>query len=275
MEHRWSIDPTRLGFAARGGGNLVIPLVAELAAAVRDRHGAAIAAHLHTGATSQDIHDTATALVLRRSTDRVTAGLDEIIGALRDLAAAHLDTVCVARTLSQQALPTRFGLVAAEWGWALLAGQGAVGRRGAAVFAVRGGRHTGVGRATAPMTCWRRTPTGPGCRPPRPPGTRSGRPYLRLAAALAEMGQAVGKVAGDLVLLGQTEIGETWEAERPPRGRVVVGDAAQAQSGRRGADPRGRPALGRTRHAAAHARRPTSINGPPARGTPSGRRCAT
>ncbi|WP_327580515.1 lyase family protein [Nonomuraea sp. NBC_00507] len=99
---------------ARSGGNPVIPLVVDLREAAEP-----FGAYVHRGATSQDIVDTAIMLVAYRTLGAVLADLDRVVAALGRLAAGHRDTLMAARTLTQQAVPTTFGLKAA--GWRLLA----------------------------------------------------------------------------------------------------------------------------------------------------------
>ncbi|GAA2213590.1 hypothetical protein GCM10009850_090530 [Nonomuraea monospora] len=96
---------------ARSGGNPVIPLVQDLRDAVGLPHGE----YVHRGATSQDILDTALMLVAHRTLAPVLADLDRVIDGLTALASAHRDTPMAARTLTQQAVPTTFGLKAAGW----------------------------------------------------------------------------------------------------------------------------------------------------------------
>ncbi|MEW9549021.1 lyase family protein [Nonomuraea sp. NPDC050783] len=105
-----AFDLPGLAARARSGGNPVIPLVEDLRAAAGP-HGA----YVHRGATSQDIVDTALMLVAHRTLGPVLADLDRVAAALAGLAGAHRDTVMAARTLTQQAVPTTFGLKAAGW----------------------------------------------------------------------------------------------------------------------------------------------------------------
>ncbi|MEV4946400.1 lyase family protein [Streptomyces sp. NPDC053755] len=104
-------DVRDLALRARGGGNPVIPLVADLTAAVPGEWRP----YVHRGATSQDIMDTATMLVAARTLGPVLADLDRTARALAVLAAAHRDTAMPARTLTQHAVPTTFGLKVAGW----------------------------------------------------------------------------------------------------------------------------------------------------------------
>ena len=112
-------DAGRLDLAAiaaegRGGGNPVIPLVRHLgAAAERERAGASD--HIHVGATSQDILDTAAVVIATRVIAEVGAQLAALAGTLAALADGNRGTVMAARTLGQQASPTSFGFVAAGW----------------------------------------------------------------------------------------------------------------------------------------------------------------
>ena len=105
------VDLTAVAERARGGGNPVIPLLSELTAAVDP----AASGYVHSGATSQDIVDTALMLVSRRALRVIGADLDRTAAALGRLAAAHRDTPAVGRTLTQHAVPTTFGLRAAGW----------------------------------------------------------------------------------------------------------------------------------------------------------------
>ncbi|MEV4071780.1 lyase family protein, partial [Nonomuraea fuscirosea] len=95
---------------ARSGGNPVIPLVADLRAVA-----APFGEYVHRGATSQDIVDTALMLVAYRALGPVLADVERTTDRLAALAAEHRDTPMAARTLTQQAVPTTFGLKAAGW----------------------------------------------------------------------------------------------------------------------------------------------------------------
>ncbi|MGZ4494819.1 MAG: lyase family protein, partial [Nocardioides sp.] len=105
-------DVPALAAAAEAGGNPVLPLLALL----RERVGDGDASRwLHKGLTSQDVVDTALVLAARAAIDAVRASLVAQVRTLADLVTAHRSTPMVARTLTQHAVPTTFGLKAAGW----------------------------------------------------------------------------------------------------------------------------------------------------------------
>ncbi|WP_444886784.1 3-carboxy-cis,cis-muconate cycloisomerase [Microbulbifer sp. JMSA008] len=69
----------------------------------------------HWGTTTQDITDTATILQIRAALKLVETEVDEIAGALAALAEDYRDTPMVARSNLQQAVPITFGYKAAVW----------------------------------------------------------------------------------------------------------------------------------------------------------------
>jgi adenylosuccinate lyase len=68
------------------------------------------ARHVHYGMTSSDLLDTALALQLVRAAELLSGRLDRLVGALRDRALEHRDTLCLGRTHGVAAEPTTFGL---------------------------------------------------------------------------------------------------------------------------------------------------------------------
>ncbi|TDV57178.1 class-II fumarase/aspartase family protein [Actinophytocola oryzae] len=108
------VDVADLAVRARGSGNPVVELVRELTAAVAERDEQA-AEYVHRGGTSQDILDSATMLLATRALARTDADLARVADALARLADEHRHTPMAARTLTQHAVPTTFGLKAAGW----------------------------------------------------------------------------------------------------------------------------------------------------------------
>src|SRR5262249_17784519 len=108
----WAVDIGALATASEGTGSPVAPLVDGLRTQLDDTAAAAV---VHRGLTSQDILDTALILIARAALDRVVTDTGDTARSLALLAEQHRDSVMVGRTLTQHAVPTTFGLVAAQW----------------------------------------------------------------------------------------------------------------------------------------------------------------
>ncbi|TDC69421.1 3-carboxy-cis,cis-muconate cycloisomerase [Actinomadura sp. GC306] len=205
-------DPADLARRARGSGNPVVPLVADLRALA----GPA-GRHVHHGATSQDIADTGAMLVAARTRRVVLAHLDRALDALAGLAARYRDTPMAARTLGRQALPTTFGAKAANW---LLGCLDARGRLAAVPLPVQLGGPAGTldafGDRAFDLVAAFAEETGLAA-PVLPWHTRR-TPVAELAAALALTAGALGKIATDVWLLAQSEVGEAAEPAGAGRG---------------------------------------------------------
>ena len=206
-------DPAELGRRSVAGGNPVIPLVESLRDRVRSRAGDAAAEAVHLGATSQDILDSAAMLVTARALDVVLPALRGCSGHCAALARAHRDTPMIGRTLMQQAVPTTFGALAAVWGAGL-------DRAVLRLSAVRGSLPVQFGGAGGTLAALH--PRGTDVRAAladeldlRDPGAvwHTDRGVIaELAGVLGLVAVAVAKIAGDVVLLCQTEVGELRES---------------------------------------------------------------
>lgn len=207
------LDTAELGRRSVAGGNPVIPLVAELRARVEGRAGAEAARAVHLGATSQDILDTALVLVAHRALGVVLAELGECSTAVATLARDHRDTPMSGRTLLQQAVPTTFGALAAVWGTGL-------DRAAARLGGIRRALPVQLGGAAGTLA--QLHPHGPAVVAAfadeldlaEPDGVwHTDRTIVtELAGCLGTAAAAIGKVATDIVLLAQTEVGEVREA---------------------------------------------------------------
>ncbi|MHC5262073.1 3-carboxy-cis,cis-muconate cycloisomerase [Streptomyces sp. UC4497] len=208
-------DVRDLARRSRGGGNPVIPLVADLTAAVSDV-SAEHAAYVHRGATSQDILDSALMLVAARTLDVL---LDELSGtesALAGLAREHRDTVMPGRTLTQHAVPTTFGLKAAGWRALVLDARDRLrGVREALPVQLGGAAGTlaafGAYGADDPLALVAAYARELGLSEPELPWHVLRAPVADLAGALAFAAGALGKIAADVLVLSRTEVGELAE----------------------------------------------------------------
>jgi len=107
-------DMTLLARVAASAGNLAIPLVKQLTLLVAQKEKDA-ARYVHWGATSQDAIDTGRVLQLRQALALISTELDLLAGVLGELVHKNRTTLVAARTWMQQALPTTFGLKVAGW----------------------------------------------------------------------------------------------------------------------------------------------------------------
>lgn len=104
-------DMATVAAQAERDGNPVSALVRLL----RTRAGGDPGRWLHRGLTSQDVLDTAVMLCLRDAIARVEQELGTQLETLSHVAERHRATPMLARTLTQPALPSTFGLRAARW----------------------------------------------------------------------------------------------------------------------------------------------------------------
>jgi 3-carboxy-cis,cis-muconate cycloisomerase len=213
---RLELDVAELG---RGTGEQGTPIPALLRA-LRRQLPAEASAHLHKGATSQDVIDTAMMFVASRA---LAGAVDDLLAAA-DACAALVerwrDAIVPGRTLLQQALPVTFGLKAAGWLSGLdgtLAGLRAVRERDLAVqFGGAVGTLASLGDRGLDVA------DGLGARlglpvPPLPWHTVRLRP-ARLAGACGAALGVLGKIGRDVALLAQTEVAEVVEGGGEGRG---------------------------------------------------------
>src|SRR5664279_3682605 len=99
------IDMAKLKEATERIGYPVLPVVQQLVKLCKDGLGE----WSHWGATTQDITDTATVMVLREALNIVENEIDGICDALAALAKKYRDTPMAGRSNLQQAVPITFG----------------------------------------------------------------------------------------------------------------------------------------------------------------------
>ncbi|MGH3233077.1 MAG: class-II fumarase/aspartase family protein [Streptosporangiaceae bacterium] len=223
-----NFDPNELGELAALTGNPVPGLARALARRVPQTAVSAV----HRGATSQDILDTAAMLLAKRAIGVMLADLAQAAEAAAGLAEAHRASIMIGRTLLQQAVPVTFGLIAAGWltsvdeareGLAAVRSQRlAVQFGGAAGTLASLGDH---GQRVAALLA-----TELGLALPVLPWHTDRLRIIDLGAALARVAAPLGKIARDVTLLAQPEIGEVSEGGGSPAAR---------STDQRGPDPQG------------------------------------
>jgi 3-carboxy-cis,cis-muconate cycloisomerase len=195
----------------RAVGNLAEPLVRALTGLVGDE----AARYVHRGATSQDIVDTASMLVSRRALALVLAEADDVAAAAATLARDHRETLMVARTILQQAVPTTFGLKAAGWLTGVL---DALDDLSALRFPVQVGGAAGtlsalveIGDPARAVDCVAATVRALGLDEATPWHTTRAT-VTRIGDAAVRCTDAWGRIANDVLTLSRPELGEVAEA---------------------------------------------------------------
>ena len=201
-----TIEPADLAPATARDGLPVPALVVALREAVGDE----AAGSVHWGATSQDILDSALVLRLRDLLALFESRLAALTETLARQAEAHVGTVTAARTRRRQATPTTLGLKIAGWLVPLIrhrqrlaelrprllvvqlgGASGTLGALGDHGLAVMEGLADEL-ELSAPLLPW-----------------HSQRDSLaELGGWLSLVSGSLGKFGADLVLLGQSEVGE-------------------------------------------------------------------
>ncbi|HET9803774.1 MAG TPA: 3-carboxy-cis,cis-muconate cycloisomerase [Candidatus Acidoferrum sp.] len=214
-----AFDLSALSGAVPNAGNLAIPVVKQLTQLVAKQSPEA-APFIHWGATSQDAIDTGLILQIRAASAETLADLDSFCDSLATLAEAHRQTPVVARTWLQQALPTSFGFIVAGWLDALLRHRTRLLALDERAFALQFGGAVGTLAALGS--------SGPAvskclaeelCLPLPPASWHSHRDRIaEIAATFGILSATLNKIANDLTLHMQTEIGELSEPHSSGRG---------------------------------------------------------
>ena len=201
----WLVEETE------AGGNPAGALVGLLRSALEDERPSA-AAWLHRGLTSQDVVDTALMLLAQDAVAQVKIDLRGMAERLAALATTHRGTPMVARTLTQHAVPTTFGLKAAQWLAGVLDAYDDLDRL---VFPVQIGGAAGTHAAIvelggSPQDIVVKVAQRLDLAPSAPWHTRR-TAVTRLGDALVRSTDAFGRIAEDVLTLSRPEIAEVSE----------------------------------------------------------------
>lgn len=195
-------DLAQLGTAAAASASPVVAIVSAL--------GSSGASWVHYGATSQDCIDTAFSLCLKSAIGAVANSLDQAIATLRALAEAHVATPITARSLGQSASPTTFGFKICTWLEGLSAARAVLDQVTTQVLAVQCGGAVGTLSAMGPQgpAVVRRVAELLDLQTPQIAWHAERSRVLTTASGLTSVIMAAAKVAVDVVLMAQAEVGE-------------------------------------------------------------------
>jgi 3-carboxy-cis,cis-muconate cycloisomerase len=212
-------DCEAIANAARNAGNLAIPLVAALTKRLGEA-GAAARGYVHWGATSQDIIDTGLVLQLRDALALVERDVARLDAALAVQVDRHRATVMPGRTWLQQGLPVTLGLKLAGVLSALSRDRARLSALRPRLLTLQFGGATGTLASLA-----ERGPEVEKSLASALQLTVADTPWhahrdrlCELAAALGMLTATLGKLARDIALLAQSEVGEAFEPAAPGRG---------------------------------------------------------
>jgi len=208
-------DAAELAQAAAHAGTLAIPLVERLRARLASSKAAAL---VHKGATSQDVADTALMLQARDGAALIRRDAARLANALATLTRAYRATPMLGRTLLQAALPITFGLKASIWLSGVTGALDRFEREAAAIrlqFGGATGSRAGLNGQGAELSQRLATRLD---LPPALPWHAERQGLAGLASALAILIGAVAKIAADVALMAQVEVGEAFEPRQAGRG---------------------------------------------------------
>lgn len=212
-------DTAKIVRESARAGSLAISMVKSLKETVALFNPDAVA-YVHFGCTSQDAIDTAMALVTREALDLIELDIRKCALALLDLAELHAHTPMLARTLMQPASVTSFGFKCLGWAAPLVRSLqrltavspnalklqlgGTVG-----TLSAMNGKGTQISALmsadlglTAPAMSWHNQRDE----------------WVALGCELGLLVGSLGKIAKDIVLMSQFEVGEVAEPSEAGRG---------------------------------------------------------
>jgi 3-carboxy-cis,cis-muconate cycloisomerase len=213
------IDFDALASATADSVNPAIPLVQQLTALVA-KEDADAARFVHWGATSQDANDTGLLLQVRRAFDILESDLAALCAGLARLAEKHRSTPIVGRTLMQHALPTTFGVKVAGWLDAMTrhSERFAEARKRVLVLQFGGAVGTLAALREKGMRVARSLAKELSLDLPVMPWHTQRDRVAEVATTLGLCAGTLGKIARDISLHMQTEIGEVLEPAGESRG---------------------------------------------------------
>ncbi|HJX77933.1 lyase family protein [Glutamicibacter sp.] len=216
-------DLASLAAKTPDGANALIPLLSMMRALlVEDGASPTAGTALHRGATSQDIIDSALMLVVSRTLESTLADLRQTARGLASLAQEHRETVCIARSLTQHALPTTFGWKAASWLSAVLSAEAGLQQAEQHLALQWGGavgtlasleqllaKHPEVKTTSAELSS--KLAGALGLKDVGTPWHTNRMPILQIGSALASTVAALGTFGADVLTASRPEIAELSE----------------------------------------------------------------
>jgi len=217
--HVESFDVAAVVAASGRAGSLAMPLVKQLTERVAQRDPEA-ARYVHWGSTSQDVVDTAMVLATRRALVLIDRDLDALVDHLFALYARHGQAPVLARTLMQPAQIVSLGFKLAAWTAPLVRARTRIQVAAQAALQLQLGGAVGtlaaMGDRGAAVVA--RVADELDLRVPQAAWHAQRDEWLTLGTQVGVLCGSLGKVARDLSLMAQGEIGELSEPSGGGRG---------------------------------------------------------
>jgi 3-carboxy-cis,cis-muconate cycloisomerase len=212
-------DVNALSVSAANAGNIAIPLVKALIALVA-RNNESAARYVHWGATSQDVIDTGLVLQLRQALNFFDAELLKLSNLCANHADTHRHTIMAGRTWLQHATPITFGLKAAGWLSALERHRARIAQCRARVLMMQFGGASGTLASLGERGLDVASALAQELKLDLPelPWHSHRDSLAETASVLGMLAGTLGKIARDISLMMQTEIGEAFEPAGENRG---------------------------------------------------------
>ena len=214
--HSFQADITKMYDSIDKSGMPVIALVNQLKAHV----GNPAAEYVHWGATTQDIMDTALVLQLKEAISIMEETAKDLLEHLATLADEHRFTIMAGRTHSQQALPYSFGLKVANWLAPIIRHLHRLEELKLRLLVVQFGGASGTLSALGDQGTAVQTQLAQHLELgtlPTPWHTQRDN-FAEFAGWLSLMSASLAKMAQDIILLSQSELGEVRETANSARG---------------------------------------------------------
>ena len=210
--------PALLGASGRAG-SLAIPLVQKLTETVA-LFDAEAAGYVHWGSTSQDVIDTAMVLAMRRAMALIDRDLCSLIASLLALAEQHEEAPLLARTLLQPAQVVSFGFKLLAWVAPLVRSRQRLRAAARAALQLQLGGAVGTLAVMGDKAGAVRQRVGAALDLPVPVGAwHTQRDEMAsLACEIGVLTGTLGKIAKDISLMAQAEVGELAEPAGSGRG---------------------------------------------------------
>ena len=210
------IDKEKLKREIPLGGNAAIPLIQQLTEAVGDLDEEA-AKFIHLGATSQDVIDTALILQIKEFISWLNEQLQLLQSHLIQLSRQHRNTFMMGRTLMQQAKPITFGLKMALWLESVRRSGERLSAVGDRVLVIQLAGASGSENDTITYEVKKTLAEELGLNISHCWHTARDN-LVEFASILGILSGSLGKIAQDIVLMSQTEVGEVAEPQAKGRG---------------------------------------------------------